>query len=301
MRLRLIINKIIIKNLKGLDIMNYKIKNDFKNTLRRILGRYYNLVGIILILSGVTLRLLSIGKTGFAWIAIGDLGTFLAIAFAIPFIYDRLIKTEERELFLNDLEEVLEAKLQDIHNRNFGLKLYDSRRNIDGKVVFFQNAKNEVIEIGISLRTFSGYFEQRPSKDFKDHILELLQRGVVFKCFAMDPNCKIAIKYAEDTGDDELLNRIQTSLKNLKAISGELRECGVPGKFEIYVYSHIPYFHAVCVDGDEDHGQIFISPYLFATKKAETPGFEFSKNEHPVIFEKYWKSVKGLMDNSKKL
>jgi len=55
------------------------------------------------------------------------------------------------------------------------------------------------------------------------------------------------------------------------------------------------------VDGDEANGHMFISPYIYATKRAETPGFEFSKYEQPVMFEKYWASVKKLLTDSRQL
>lgn len=223
-------------------------KHDLKNPLRRIMGRYYNLVGATLFLFGVVLRLLSIGKTSFVWQVTGDIGTFVAVAVAIPLVYDRLIKTEDRQLFLSDLNDALDTKLKSYWNQKSSLKLHDARRSIIEKAAFIQNAKSEVIELGIALRTFSGYFEQRPSKEFKDNVLELLRRGVVFKCIAMNPDCEIAAKYAEDRDESELLDRIRTSLRNLKALSNEFSQLGVPGKFEIYVYSHVPYFHAVCVD-----------------------------------------------------
>lgn len=99
----------------------------------------------------------------------------------------------------------------------------------------------------------------------------------------------------------ELLDRIRASLKALKALSDEFKQLGIPGEFEVYVYPHVPYFHAVCVDGDEANGRMFISPYIYATKRAETPGFEFSKYEQPVMFEKYWASVKKLLTDSRQL
>ena len=266
------------------------------------MGRYYSLVGTVIFLLGVLLRLIAIGKTGFVWQVIGDIGTFWAVAVAIPFFYDRLIKAEDRKLFLSDLEDVLNDKLREYGERNSGFILYEKgRRSIDKKVAFIQTANYEVVELGIALRTFSSYFEQRASYEFKDHVIELLRRGVVFKCVAIDPDCEIAAKYAEDRGEPELLDRIRSSLKILKALSDEFRQLRLPGKFEIYVYSHFPYFHAVCVDGDEANGRMFISPYMYATKRAETPGFEFLKSKHPVMFEKYWTSVKELLVSSRQL
>jgi hypothetical protein len=282
--------------------MTIEEKRDFKNSLRRILGRYYTLVGAVLFLLGIALRLFSIGKTSFTWQVFGDIGTFLAVAVAIPFIYDRLIKTEDRELFLSDLEDVLDDKLSSYWKEKRDLTVHvGGRRTIGDKVAFIQTAKCEVVELGIALRTFVSYFEQRASFEFKDPVLELLRHGVIFKCVAMDPDSDIAKKYAEDRGERELLDRIRASLKALKALSDEFNQLGLPGKFEVYVYPHVPYFHAVCVDGDEANGRMFISPYIYATKRAETPGFEFSKYEQTVMFEKYWASVKKLLTDARQL
>lgn len=172
-------------------------KHDFKNSLRRIMKRYYNFVGVVLFLLGVVLRLFSIEKAGLAWQVIGDLGTFLAVAVVIPFIYDGLIKTEDRQVFRSDLEDVLDAKLPTYWNEKLGFTLHErGRRSVDEKVVFIQTAKYEVVELGFALWTFSSYFEQRASYEFRTHILELLRHGVIFECVAMDPDCEVTTKYA---------------------------------------------------------------------------------------------------------
>ena len=60
-------------------------RQNFKTPLKKLLGRYYNLAGIIVFLLGVLLRLAALGKAGFFWDATKDIGTFLAVAVAIPF------------------------------------------------------------------------------------------------------------------------------------------------------------------------------------------------------------------------
>lgn len=282
--------------------MNHGSKRDFKNPLRRVLGRYYVLVGAFLFLSGLVLRLISLEKTGFTWQVIKDIGTFLAVIVVVRFIYNKLIKTEDRLIFLSDIEDIFDAKLKSYWNPKPSLTLHEGGRpSIAEKVAFFRNAKYEVVELGIALRTFISYFEQRPSHEFKDHILELLRHGVVLKCIAMDPDSEVAKKYAEDRDEKELLDRIRTSLKALLTLRDEFKQLNIPGKIEIYAYPHIPYFHAVCVDGDKANGRIFISPYMYATKRAESPGFEFSRSEHQVLFNKYWVSVKNLLTDSRQL
>jgi len=85
-------------------------RQNFKSPLKKLLGRYYGLAGLIIFLLGILLRLVALGKMGFVWDATKDIGTFLAVAVAIPFFYEKLIKSEERQLFITELEELLDSK-----------------------------------------------------------------------------------------------------------------------------------------------------------------------------------------------
>ncbi|MFQ6118761.1 MAG: hypothetical protein ACE5KE_02615 [Methanosarcinales archaeon] len=130
-------------------------KGELKLSLERVLKRYHGLLAGILFMTGFALRLLSINYSGFVWQIIGDFGTFLAAAIAIPFIYERFIKTEDRRLFLSDLEDVLEAKLASYANQGRYPQFHElGRLPIHQKVSFFQDARCEVIELGIALRQY---------------------------------------------------------------------------------------------------------------------------------------------------
>lgn len=274
-------------------------RQDFKSPLKRILGRYYGLTGIIVFLVGVLLRLAALGKTGFFWDATKDIGTFLAVAVAIPFFYEKLIKSEERQLFLTELEELLDSKFP---NYKIGLKLYeDGRPSISEKVDILLSAKSEVVNLGIAHRSLVGYFEQRPAREYKEYILELLRKGVVFKYIFLDPDGEIAKLYAQDRGEVELINRIRTSLDAVKSLKSEFDKLGLPGRFEIYISSSFPYMSATCIDVNEINGRMLISPYLYGIKRAEVPHFGILKTEHEVMFETYWKSIREILANSRQL
>lgn len=274
-------------------------RQDFKSPLKKLLGRYYGLAGVIVFLLGVLLRLVALGKTGFVWDATKDIGTFLAVAVAIPFLYEKLIKSEERQLFLTELEELIDNKFP---NYKPGLKLYeDGRPSISDKVDILLTAKFEVVNLGIAHRSFVGYFEQRPAREFKEPIFNLLEKGVVFKYIFLDPDCEIAKQYAQDRGELELINRIKTSLNAVKALKSEFDKLGLPGKFEIYISSNLPYMSATCVDGNELNGRMLISPYLHGIKRAEVPHLDISKLEHQIMFETYWKSIKEVLNNSRQV
>ncbi|MDJ0619764.1 MAG: DUF5919 domain-containing protein [Calothrix sp. MO_192.B10] len=271
-------------------------RQDLKSPLKKLLGRYYSLAGVIVFLLGVLLRLAALGKTGFFWDATKDIGTFLAVAVAIPFFYEKLIKSEERQLFMTELEELLDSKFP---NYKAGLKLYeDGRPSISDKVDILLNAKSEVVSLGIAHRSFVGYFEQRPPREFKDPILNLLEKGVIFKYIFLDPDCEIAKQYAQDRAELELINRIRTSLDVVKALRAEFDKLGLPGRFEIYISSNLPYMSATCVDGNELNGQMLICPYLYGIKRAEVPHLYISKLEHQIMFETYWKSVRKVLINA---
>lgn len=273
--------------------------SDFKSSLRKLLKRYSSLVGIVLFLFGVILRLSSIGKTGYFWEVTKDIGTFLAVAVAVPFFYEILIKSEERQLFLNDLEEILEKKLP---NQASSLKLYENGRpSLTDKVKLISRAQSEVIFVGIAHRSFVGYFEQRPSIEFQDSIFELLKKGIILKCVFLDPDCEIASKYAEDREETELIDRIKNSIESLKKIRCDLVKESVTGNIEIYLSHHFPYFAATCVDGNETTGYILISSYLYRVKKAEVPHLEFSRLQHQGMFNTYWKSIQQIVSDSRRI
>ena len=191
-------------------------KHDFKASLQRVLTRYHSIIAGVLFLLGLSMRLLATIYAGTLWQIIGDFGTFLAAAIAIPFIYERFIKSEDRRIFLSDLEDVLELKLADVRDKERSPIIHElGRLPLHEKVAFFQGAKSEVIEVGIALRSFSGYFEQRPSHEFKEPVIELLRKGVTFKCLVLDPDTDIAQMYAQDRGEPELVDNIRRSLERL--------------------------------------------------------------------------------------
>lgn len=279
--------------------MKNQLQRNFKNPLRRLLGRYYNLAGVIIFFIGIFLRLASIGKIGFFWEATKDFGTFLAVAVFIPFIYERLIKAEERQLFLSDIEEILDKKLL---NQILDFKLYPyGRPSVSEKTDLIRTAKEEVIYLGIAHRTFTSYFEQRPSREYKEPFFNLLETGITIKCIAIDPDSDAAQKYANDRGETELINNVKLSIKILKKLADEFNQNNPKGKFEIYLSSHLPCFSATCVDGNTVNGRLLISPYLYGIKRAEMPHFEFSRFDHEVMFEKYWLSIQKILADSHQL
>jgi hypothetical protein len=169
------------------------------------------------------------------------------------------------------------------------------------KLSFFRSAKHEVIELGVSLRTLVGYFDQRPSHEFRKPVADLLRNGVSFRFILLDPDSEVAGKYAEDREEPELLETIRRSINVLKRLREEFRSAGLPGAFEIWVCSHFPYCYAMLVDPTEREGRMYVSHYLHGVKRADTPVIELYKSANPALFEKYHHFVLNFLATSKKL
>lgn len=177
----------------------------------------------------------------------------------------------------------------------------EGRLLIKEKVAFMQNVTSEVIELGTGLTTFSGYFTSRRPAEFKNHVIELLKRGVTFKCLALDPDSAIAEMYAKDRQEENLIQDIRNSIGELQKQREEFLKRGLKGLFEIYVYNHFPYFHAVCVDPYSDKGRMTVSHYMHGMARAEAPVMQFSKSQNPLMFNKYKIAIEKLLSYSKKL
>jgi hypothetical protein len=170
---------------------------------------------------------------------------------------------------------------------------------------FVESARSEVIEIGVALTTFADYFHAFDAKLFKDPVRRALQRGVSFKCVTIDPDSEVARVYCHDREEPKYLEEITTTISKLKAVKDEFSRQNLLGCFEMYTYSHLPYYHAMCVDIGEDdpspNGRMLVSNYLFATKRADTPVIRFSANSNPTLFSTYWNSVRKLLSSCRRL
>jgi len=175
------------------------------------------------------------------------------------------------------------------------------RLPVQQKVSFLRSAKHEVIELGVSLRTLVAYFDQMPSREFREPVADLLREGVNFRYILLDPDSEVARKYAQDREEPELLETIRRSISVLKGLREEFRSIGLPGAFEIWVYSHFPCCYAMLVDPTEREGRMHVSHYLYAVKRADTPVIELYKSANRALFEKYHHFVLNLLATCKEL
>lgn len=182
----------------------------------------------------------------------------------------------------------------------------DGRVSVREKTDFIASAQQEVIEIGIRLNAFSNYFISQNEQAYKAHIIDLLQRGINFKGYLIDPESNEARIYFEDrtrvqTFEKDAIHDIKKVIERLKLIATELDNMHLSGKFEIYQYKHIPYAFFFVVDGALDSGKMMIAPYLYGIRRANCPVMEFTKRDHPSLFRKYWESIRYFTENANRL
>jgi len=175
----------------------------------------------------------------------------------------------------------------------------DGRLPIAQKVRFFSTAQKEVIEFGVTLNTFNSYFYNRNDKEFKSHIEALLEKGVHFKCFLLNPDFNEARVYFNDgkaRKDDE--RKIKESIDRLTDIQGEFGKNNYSGTFEVFTYRHIPNNYFMAVDGGESTGKLMVSHYIYGEPRAKCPVIEISNKDNSVLFRRYWESLKKLMEGA---
>jgi len=180
--------------------------------------------------------------------------------------------------------------------------LHDGRFYVSQKVDFFRKAQIEIIELGIRLRNFKNYFNDKKESAFIDPLREILDKGVNFKCYVLDPAGNFARRYFEDRA------RVQYSekkafwespevLSELKAHFIALNREGYSGKMELHTYDHFPYYHASLIDGDTEHAELLMAAYLYGVSRANTPVLQMKKSSNKRLFRRYYQSVKAMIEH----
>lgn len=177
------------------------------------------------------------------------------------------------------------------------------RLPIKDKVELMQAAKKEVVEFGLRLKSFSEYFTSRNEEEFKIPIDTLLQKGVTVKAYLLDPTSNEARIYFDDRASVQREEKkskevIQESIIRLKEVMDEYEKSDYSGKFEVFIYKHIPYNHFLIVDGDTRQGAMVVSHYIYGVRRAHCPTIQFSKAQNPSLFKRYWKSYQALAETA---
>jgi hypothetical protein len=183
---------------------------------------------------------------------------------------------------------------------------FDGRVSIRQKTDFISSAQKEVIEVGVRLKTFADYFISRKEKEFKDYITTLLQRGVNFKAYMLDPDCQEARMYFDDRKkvqeeEGEAVAEMKRVVEKLRRLVRELAQRGYRGKFEVFLYRHIPYNHFLVVDPQEKGAKMMVSHYIYGIKRADCPVWEFTRNAPDDLYAKYEKSLDRYLRDARLL
>ncbi len=156
----------------------------------------------------------------------------------------------------------------------------DTREKTD----FFADAEHEVIEFGVKLEQFVNYFEGRGDWEFREPVLRILEKGVNFKCYLLEPDSNIARMYFEDRAkanelELEALKKLPEMLKKLKRIASSLNAYGHRGKFMLFTYKNIPSCSYFAVDKDYFKAKMIVSQYIYGIRRAKSPSLEISKKK----------------------
>lgn len=189
-----------------------------------------------------------------------------------------------------------------------GIQFYkEGRLDIADKVRFFSTAQKEMIEFGLTLNTFTGYFFRRRPDEFKLPIYRLLERGVNIKCYLLDPNCNEARLFFEDrknyyVEEGEGTDKIRRTLMRFKTILKEIEEYGFEGKMEVYTYKHIPCQYTMVIDKDDSSkGKLQLSHYLYGELRSHCPVLECHRKDNTSLFMLYCSSLQKLIKGAKKV
>lgn len=174
------------------------------------------------------------------------------------------------------------------------------------KIAFLQTAQYEIIEYGVKLESFIQSFDQYGDANYKDYIVQLLEKGVKIKCYILEPGSNISNMYFRDrtTADDkeeDVLKRLPKIKDRLIKMAKELNHLGHSGQVEVYTYNNIPYNHFSSIDLGKPTAKMLVSHYVYGIQRSKVPFLVFSKREHAALYKNYATSLKALVEQAKKV
>lgn len=200
--------------------------------------------------------------------------------------------------------EIIPSVKEEVSYKGYVLHV-NGRLTTGQKVAFFTEAQQEVIEFGVSLNRFTHNLCFGGHDELKAPIASLLERGVNFKCYLLNPDCNEARLYFDDrkiTHPDEAhyAQKIEDNLKKLAVVQAEFSQANYPGSFQVFTYRHVPYNYFMVVDGSTEHCKMMVSHYLYGLDRKLAPVLEFSKQHSAILCRRYWDSFQALMKNATK-
>lgn len=200
---------------------------------------------------------------------------------------------------------IVPEKEPDESGRGFVLHV-DGRVSLQYKTAFMATAQKDIVEVGVRLNSFSSYFISQNENAYKMHILGLLRRGIHIKEYLLDPDSQEARIYFDDrarvqTSEKDSLSEMKKVVERLKTLGAEFEAMKLTGKFEVYLYRHIPYSLFYVVDGTCENGKMMVSHYMYGVRRANCPVMEVTRAGQPVLFRKYWESMQLFLEGAHKI
>jgi hypothetical protein len=93
-------------------------------------------------------------------------------------------------------------------------------------------------------------------------------------------------------------NEMPQILEDLKQIRDDLNALKLPGTMKIYLYDNFPYQHYLVVDGDDEHGKMLYSSYIYGEKRANCPVTEVYRYGSLDLYQRHWKSLQAIFANA---
>ena len=209
---------------------------DFKDKFKRLLKKFKIFIAFFIFTVGIAIYIFSALKEGFFWGVTRDFGIFLAASVAIPFVYEIFLRAEDREIYINDLSDVLNSKINilipDCHK--YGLVGFDDK--LDFSSLF--DGLNADCEL-LWLDTYCPSF-----KDFLTDIEKAIKKGASVRMLVIDPECENARNRALEIEGihfepDIFCKEIENFIENLERCDvNELNNSH--GSLEIRSYSDLP-------------------------------------------------------------
>ena len=177
---------------------------------------------------------------------------------------------------------------------------HNERPSPSEKARFLGLAEKEVIDLGTALHTCSEYLitTQRPAI-YRDTVIELLRRGVRYKCYLMDPDCDATHQHASERGED-LAAKIKQSIASFGKFRNSL---GLSASFfELYQYNVYPGFAALTLDFEDADAFLLLSPYLptvpgmNTNERGDMPHYLVSRTAAPELYENVSRYIRALTD-----
>lgn len=274
----------------------------WKEELRNLYENHKYLISFLIIAIGLIISFTLEAYTNVIYIFIRQVAIFISAVVAVEFLYGWLLRDRTNKIFLDDMEVIFKKSLQEYNIQSkYPLIHENGRLSISDKVAFMKDTKKEYIEIALAMRSFTGYFTQRSDNEFKKEVELLLQKGVNFKLYLLDPDSEIAKNYSDIRGEHDLIDKIENSKIELLKIKEEFKGKGFRGKFEIYYYLNIPYFALTIIDKDFKFGKALVSNYLPLERRAEMPVIEITKENNNEIMGKYIECLNIITKDSKQI